>query len=360
MARPIRADIDLEALAHNFTQVRNAAPHSQAMAVVKANAYGHGITRVATALSSADGFGVACLEEAQALRAAGIRQPITLLEGFFEAEELAEISRQQLIPALHHPRQLEQLEAATLPEPVHVWLKLDTGMHRLGFEAGQAVSLLQRLQALPQVASVSVMSHLACADDRQDDRTERQLQQFLAETDTLQVPRSLANSGGLLGWPATRLDWVRPGLMLYGVSPFPETPASELGLRPVMTLRTRLIAVQEYPAGTEIGYGGSWVCPEAMPVGVAAVGYGDGYPRHAPAGTPVLVNGRQARLVGRVSMDMICIDLRDHPGAEIGSEVVLWGEGLPVENVATAAGTIPYELLCRVTARVPDRIVGKG
>lgn len=352
MTRPLRAHIDLAALGHNLLRARQAAPTSRIMAVVKANAYGHSMTRIAQALA-ADGFGVACLEEALSLREAGIRQPITLLEGFFDADELEAVSRYRLQPVVHSEEQLRQLEAAALPQPIAVWMKIDTGMHRLGFAPGRAAAVHQRLQACPNVAEVGLFSHLGYTDDRRSAQTERQCKLFLAATQGLAGERSLANSGGLLAWPETQLEWVRPGLMLYGISPFAGDTGPEQELRPVMTLESRLIAVNRFPRGAAIGYGGAWVCPEDMPVGVAAVGYGDGYPRHAPTGAPVLVNGRRTQIVGRISMDMICVDLRGQPDARVGDPVTLWGRDLPVEEIARCAGTIPYELVCAVASRVP-------
>lgn len=352
MTRPLRARIDLAALRHNLQRVRQAAPTSRIMAVVKANAYGHCMTRVAQALA-ADGFGVACLEEALSLREAGIRQPITLLEGYFDTGELEVVSRDRLQPVVHCDEQLRQLEAAFLSQPIAVWMKLDTGMHRLGFAPGRAAEIYQRLHACPNVDHIGLFSHLGYTDDRRSAQTQRQCELFLSATRGLAGERSLANSGGLLAWPETRLEWVRPGLMLYGISPFAGDTGPEQDLHPVMTLESRLIAVHHFPRGTAIGYSGAWVCPEDMPVGVAAVGYGDGYPRHAPTGTPLLVNGQRAQIVGRVSMDMICIDLRGQPGARTGDPVTLWGRDLPVEEIARCAGTIAYELVCAVASRVP-------
>jgi alanine racemase len=322
-------------------------------AAVKANAYGHGLLRVAQALSSADALAVACSEEAVVLREGGIAQPIILLEGVFEAAELPLCSRLHLDIAVHHLIQVEMLERTPLERPVRVWLKIDTGMHRLGIKPDMAESIWQRLRACPTVNSdIRLMSHLARADERSNDYTLQQLQIFTEAVAELPGERSLANSAGVLGWPPTHFDWVRPGLMLYGVSPFTDSEGSEEGLRPVMTLSTDLIAVNRLAQGQPVGYGGTWICPQDMDVGVAAIGYGDGYPRYLPSGTPVLVNGRVAPLIGRVSMDMISVDLRQHPDARVGDPVVLWGQGLPVETIARAAGTIPYTLLCAVTNRV--------
>lgn len=353
MTRPVRARISIPALQHNLQRVREAAPNTKVMAVIKANGYGHGLVPVARALATADGFGVARLEEALTLRDAGIEAPITLLEGCIDRAELAEADARKLTVTVHNEAQLAQIETARPTNPLALWVKLDTGMHRLGFAPGAITDVLRRLDAAPGLRHpLGYLSHLARADEPDHPATDAQRHAFEAGLGDRTGPRSLANSAAILGWPATHYDWVRPGIMLYGVSPFPAATASDHDLRPVMNLETRLIAVQQRRAGDAVGYGGSWVCPEDMPVGVAAIGYGDGYPRHAPAGTPLLVNGRRAALIGRVSMDMITIDLRGHEQAQEGACVRLWGEDMPVEEVARGAGTIGYELLTGVTARV--------
>jgi len=351
--RATQVVIDLSALRHNLQQVRSAAPGSKVMAAIKANGYGHGLVRVAQALQHADAFGVASIGEAIQLRQAGIKQPIVLLEGFFQADELPLIAQHDFIIAVHHAAQLEMLERAQLERPVQVWLKVDSGMHRLGFEPTAVPAAWQRLECCTNVAKViGFMTHLANADNREDSATEAQLELFRQVTAGLPGQRSIANSAAVLGWPQSHSEWVRPGIMLYGISPFLSGDGREHGLRPVMTLRSELIAVNRLKRGDAVGYGGTFVCPEDMPVGVVAAGYGDGYPRHAPAGTPVLVNGRRVPLVGRVSMDMITVDLCSQPDAKPGDPVVLWGEGLPVEEIAAHAGTIAYELVCRVMPRV--------
>ncbi len=352
MTRPARARIDLAALQHNFQCVRQAAPASRVMAIIKANGYGHGLVDVAQALAAADAFGVATLDEAISLREAGFDRPVVLLEGFFTADDFPLVSGYRLDVVLHHSSQIDVLEQAAPGRALDVWLKIDTGMNRLGFAPSDVSTTLDRLARLGCIGSLRLMSHLACADDPDNDYTPLQLERFTEVTQGLQGERSLANSAALLAWPDTRMDWVRPGIMLYGGSPLLNTTAAELGLRPVMTLGTRLIAVNRRQAGDAVGYGGDWVCPESMHVGVAAIGYGDGYPRHAPSGMPVLVNGKRASIIGRVSMDMVCIDLRSQPDACCGDEVVLWGDGLPVDEVAIRAGTISYELLCSVNNRV--------
>lgn len=358
MSRPIRARIDSAALAHNHARVRAAAPASRVMAIVKADGYGHGLLRVAAALPEADAFGVACLEEAVRLREAGVEAAIVLLEGFFSSDELESIAALDIEVVVHQIEQIEMLERSCLSRPLRVWLKVNSGMHRLGFRPEATVAAWRRLRDCARVAPVPrLMTHLACADERGNTFTRQQLGVFRAAVAGLPGEHSIANSAGLLAWPEARGDWVRPGIMLYGISPFPGEQGLDAGLQPVMTLETRLIAVNHCRRGDAIGYGGTWVCPEDMPVGVAAAGYGDGYPRHAPAGTPVLVNGAPAALVGRVSMDMITLDLRAQPGARPGDPVVLWGRGLPVEEIAARAGTIAYELVCGVTPRVPKEVV---
>lgn len=356
--RRTEVSLDLAALRHNLHTLRKAAPESRVMAAIKANGYGHGLERVARTLSDVDALGVACLEEAISLREAGITTPITLLEGFFHADELPLICQHNLDVVIHHVQQIEVLERQILSAPLKVWLKVDSGMHRLGIPAADTSALWQRLAAIQGVEVRALMTHLASADDLNDGATARQLALFSEVTKGLPGERTIANSAGLLGWPASHADYNRPGIALYGVSPFINGRGAEYDLRPVMTLRSELIAVNRLKKGDAIGYGGSWSCPEDMAVGVVAVGYGDGYPRHAVSGTPVLLNGERVPLVGRVSMDMISVDLRRQPEAQMGDEVVLWGEGLPVEEIAEYAATIPYELLCGVTGRV--RIVERN
>ncbi|QKT04711.1 alanine racemase [Ectothiorhodospiraceae bacterium 2226] len=353
MRPPVHARIDLGALAHNLALARTAARGAKIMAIIKADAYGHGLVTVARALD-ADALGVARLDEALALREAGVTRRIAVLEGYTRRDELELLARHRLEPVVHQEGQIALLEEAEGVRLPAVWLKVDTGMHRLGFPPERARAAWARLDALrPRLGGIVLMSHLARADDRADETTAAQLARFDEAVGGLPGERAIANSGGLLGWPEARSDWARPGIMLYGVSPFHDQHASELGLRPVMTLCSRVIAVQSCKAGESVGYGGSYTCPTDMTIGVVAIGYGDGYPRQAPNGTPVLVNGRRAVLVGRVSMDMIMVDLRGHPPVQPGDPVVLWGEGLAVEEVARHAGTIPYDLLCGVSRRVP-------
>jgi len=323
------------------------------MAVVKANGYGHGLVWTAKTLHDANAFGVASVEDGAILRDAGIQQPICLLEGFFHPDELPALERHQLSSVVHHNSQLWDLEHAGKIEPIDVWVKVDTGMHRLGFPAEALPEVFKRLKVCMAAGRVRVMSHFPTADNRFDTATPYQINQLQEMTQNLNVERSIANSAGIVNWPSSHFEWVRPGIMLYGVSPVTGTSAAELDLKPVMTLVSELIAINPRRKGEAIGYGGDWICPEDMPVGVVAIGYGDGYPRHAPPGTPVLVNGTRVPIVGRVSMDMVTVDLRSLPDAKVGDPVVLWGAGLPVEEIASLSGTIGYELLCCVTARVP-------
>lgn len=353
MTRPARAWLAAPALLHNLQRVRHYAPDSRVMAIVKANAYGHGLPWVAQVLQDAEGFGVASADEGERLRVAGVKKPITLLEGFFQPAELARLVQHNLAPAIHHESQLWELEHTLGTGPLDVWVKVDTGMHRLGFAPEALPDVLRRLALCANVRSVSLMTHFANADNKFDASTKVQTDLFMALTRELQGQRSLANSAGIVAWPASHQDWVRPGIMLYGASPVIGQSAASLKLQPVMTLQTEIIAVHRRRKGEVVGYGGDWMCPEDMPVGVAAIGYGDGYPRHVPAGTPVLVQGQRVPLIGRVSMDMITIDLRERPDTRIGDPVTLWGEGLAVEEIAECAGTIAYELLCCVTGRVP-------
>ncbi|MEN0616208.1 alanine racemase [Klebsiella indica] len=346
--------INRRALRHNLQRLRELAPASKLVAVVKANAYGHGLLETARTLPDADAFGVARLEEALSLRAGGIVQPILLLEGFFNAADLAVISAQRLHTAVHSPEQLAALEEADLPEPVTVWMKLDTGMHRLGVLPEQAEEFYQRLSQCKNVRQpVNVVSHFARADEPESGVTERQLDIFTSFTEEKPGLRSIAASGGILLWPQSHFDWVRPGIILYGVSPLDNrSTGADFGCQPVMTLASSLIAVREHKAGEPVGYGGTWVSERDTRLGVVAMGYGDGYPRAAPSGTPVRVNGREVPIVGRVAMDMICVDLGPEAQDKSGDPVVFWGDGLPVERIAEITKVSAYELITRLTSRV--------
>lgn len=353
MTRPIRATLDLSALRGNLAVARQHAGEARLWAVIKANAYGHGLMRAAEALDDlADGYALLDLDDAVALREAGYRQPILLLEGFFEADELPLLAEYGLTPVVHALEQIEMLTGAALPARLPVYLKINTGMNRLGLSLESFPAALTALETLPSVASVTLMTHFADAD------LERgigwQMARFVESAQGCRHPVSLANSAALLRFPEVRRGWARPGIMLYGSSPFPQDKSAEqLGLRPVMTLSSELIAVHDLQKGDRVGYGGVFSAEEPMRIGIVACGYADGYPRHAPTGTPILVEGRRTRTVGRVSMDMIMVDLTGIPAAGIGSPVVLWGEGLPVDAVAAAAGTVSYELLCALAQRVP-------
>ncbi|NJO12795.1 MAG: alanine racemase [Gammaproteobacteria bacterium] len=348
----IRAIVDASALRANLAAVRQLAPRSRVLAIVKANAYGHGLVPTAQALTDADAFGVARLEEGLALRAAGVRHEIVLLEGIFDAQQMAAAAEHSFDLVVHCAPQIALLTEWRTPAAFRVWLKVDTGMNRLGFRADEFAPAYRRLAACPAVKQLRVLTHLANADVNGDSTTAEQLQLFEAVTAGLNVERSVANSAGLLAWPATHADWVRPGLALYGVSPLPGRSAKDFSLRPAMTLASTVIATRRVLPGERAGYGGRWTARRVSTLAIAAAGYGDGYPRHMANGTPVLVNGARAPLAGRVSMDMIAIDVTDLPPVKVGDSAVLWGEGLPAEEVAPHAETIPYELLCGVSQRV--------
>lgn len=358
MPRAAHAEIDLGALRHNLARVREAAPRSRILAAVKADAYGHGLLTVAEALQGVDGYAVASVGEGLLLREAGLPGVILALQGFADAEELGLAAERDIELTVHAEHQLALLERSPPPRAVGVWLKIDTGMHRLGFAPQEVAGVHRRLRAMPAVRGTPrLMTHLARADEPRSEATARQVAVFDACAQGLAGEQSIANSAGVLAWPQTHRHWVRPGIMLYGASPFVNGDALAEGLRPVMTLKAPLVAVRRLRRGDAVGYGGSYVCPEDMPVGVAAIGYGDGYPRQAGEGAPVLVNGRRTRLLGRVCMDVVTVDLRGIE-ARVGDEVVLWGEGLPADEVARAAGTISYELFCRVGGRVAVRLRG--
>jgi alanine racemase len=355
------AVINLDAIRHNVAKIRDCAPNAKIMAVIKANGYGHGLLRMAAVLQTIDAFAVARVDEGVRLRRDGFNNRIAVLEGFADAEELNETLHYQLDVVVHSPAQLDildvvqrrSLQSGTKPEACAVWLKLDTGMNRLGFKANEFAAVYQRLTRCPLVKQpVNLMTHFANADDLNDDKTLKQINLFNGTIAGLSGERSLANSAGILGWGSSLSDWVRPGIMLYGISPFPNSTGLEHGLSPVMALHSRLIAVKSIEAGDSVGYGGSWICEQPTTLGVIAIGYGDGYPRHAKTGTPVLVNGRRVPLIGRVSMDMMTVDLGIGTQAKPGDPVTLWGEDLPVEEVAHWADTIPYTLVCGVTQRV--------
>ena len=347
------AVLNLEAAAHNLQIAKQYAPQAKIMAVIKANGYGHGLIRIADALQEVDAFAVARVDEGIRLRQSGVSKKIAVLEGFTSAEELDQFIAFQLDAVVHSFTQLDIFAARTELNAISVWLKIDTGMNRLGFKAQDFAQVRQRLSQCAIVKQpISLMTHLANADDRNDPKTIQQINLFNNTTAGFEGQRSIANSAGILGWPQSLTDWVRPGVMLYGISPIPDSTGAQLGLKPIMELHSQLIAVKPLAKGDTVGYGGSWVCSEATTLGVIAIGYGDGYPRYAKVGTPVLVNGKRVPLIGRVSMDMITVDLATQPDAKPGDMVTLWGDGLPVEEIAHCADTIPYTLVCGITPRV--------
>ncbi len=350
MSRPLLATIDAAALKHNLEVVRKHAPRSRVLAVVKANAYGHGLMRAASALSAAEGYAVVELDSAVRLREAGYRQRILLLEGWFEAAELPVFVQHGIAAVVHSRDQIGMMSGLRRGAALDVYVKLNSGMNRLGFEPGALPAVVAELKQHPAVNSVTLMTHFAAADEARG--VAWQMQALDRVANGLVLPRSLANSAAILRHPETHADWVRPGIMLYGCSPFSGQTGMELDLEPAMTLESRVIAIQNLKIGDTVGYGGTFTAERSTRVGIVACGYADGYPRHAPTGTPVMVEGRVTRTVGRVSMDMLCADLSEIPEAGTGSRVVLWGDGLPVERVADAAGTIGYQLLCALAPRV--------
>lgn len=390
--RPVKAKINLQALKHNLVQVKKRAPNSRIVSVIKANAYGHGVLQVARALVDSDCFAVARLDEALYLRNNGIDNTIILLEGVFAIDDYSECLEQGFIPTIHCLEQFQWLQDFAEQNSQHkcqleYWLKVDTGMHRLGLSEDDLMRLVVKLPQLnSKLPPLGMMSHFSCADEIENSNNRLQLTQFnelysrfcgelsiskkaiskkAITKEDYSIDKSMANSAAILSLPDAHFDWVRPGIMLYGVSPFEssKSPLSRLSrtgldeqLKPVMTLCSELIAIKKLKQGDCIGYGATWCCPEDMTIGVVAMGYGDGYPRHALPGTPVLVQGMEVPLVGRVSMDMLTVDLRifeqQSITVTIGDKVILWGDGLPIERVSQMAGTIAYELLCQITQRV--------
>lgn len=352
MVCPTRLQLDFYALEHNFMRVRELAPQTKILAMVKANAYGHGLAQVTQNLTEADAFGVACLEEAQVVRACGIKNPIVIMTGFVTQAELQQIVNLNCEIVVHTLNQVEALEKIRLVKPINIWLKIDTGMHRLGILPQDVPLVYSRLMDCNNVSKpFKLMTHFAAADSNDKTETLAQIELFNTVTKDLAGAKSLANSAGILSFPEAHADWVRPGGLLYGVSPIVGDLGKRHNLRPVMTLKSHIIALRKCKKGDLVGYGGTWRCPEDLPLGIVATGYGDGYPRHAKSGTPVLVNDHICPLVGRVSMDMLAVDLRSFPQAKIHDEVVLWGEGLPVEHIAEHAATITYELFCGIARR---------
>jgi alanine racemase len=350
--------IDLAALRHNAAVARQAAKGRKLLAAVKADAYGHGMATVARALRDrVDGFMVATLGEGEALRQAGITQRVLVLQGVMSQTEARRAARRFLEPVFHHASQIDAVGTVGFGLPLTAWIKLDTGMHRVGFTPEEFAQAYARLSALRGVRpNPNVLTHFACADEPDRGTTDDQITLFKQTTADCPGETSLCNSAGLLAYPQAGGDWVRPGIMLYGGNPFITGNAADIGLKPVMTLTTQLIAIREVQAGERVGYGGKFTAPETMPVGVASIGYGDGYPRHAPNGTPIIVNGQRTQVIGRVSMDLITVDLRGIQ-ATVGDTVQCWGDQLPIDEVAQAAGTISYELMCQMSGRVTRRVV---
>lgn len=348
--RPVKALIHLNALQQNLRQVKIFAPSSKVLAIIKSNGYGHGIERVAAQLAQADGYGVACIDEAIVLRQKGFLHPIVLLEGLFSEAELSIAIQHRLEFAVHSFLQLEWLKNSSIKTPLNIWLKLDTGMHRLGFQVHEIQNVIAELKTLSAPVNIHLMSHFASADESEV-FTQKQLSVFNQVAENLKCPRSIANSAGVQRYPESHLDWVRPGIMLYGACATSETVP---GLKPAMTLMSQIISLKWIETNETVGYGQTWQASRRSLIAVVAIGYGDGYPRHAPSGTPVLIHGKRMPLVGRVSMDMITVDVTGLANeVVIGDEVILWGQGLPVDVIADACGTIGYELLCGVTQRVP-------
>jgi len=352
-----RAIINLSACRHNLSIAQQAAPDSKCIAIIKANAYGHGMIEIAKALQNTDAFGVARIQEAIALRDAGIKQPILLLEGFTSEKELKFVQQYNIKSVIHNDYQIQLLEQLQ-GDNVSIVIKVDSGMHRLGFNPNEVIGVIEKVKQCKVVQSpIKLMTHFANADDKQDNKTLDQIDVFYKSAEAyleknITTEISIANSAGILGWPQSHATWNRPGIMLYGVSPFLQSTALDHNLKPVMTLESQLISIKQVPKGDSIGYGSTYICDKEMTVGIVAIGYGDGYPRHAKTGTPVLVNGQRCALLGRVSMDMICIDLTGIKNVDVCDVVTLWGDGLPIEEVAESAETIAYELLCGVTQRV--------
>jgi alanine racemase len=352
MSRATQATIHLGVLRRNLARVRERAGDAKVMAVVKADGYGHGLERVARALHGADAFGVAAIGDGLRLRAAGIDERVVVLSGPDEPADLSEFRRLRLDAVIHHDSQVAWLEADSDARPIRVWLKLDTGMHRLGFPAERAQEIERRLRALKNVdPDITLMTHFAASDEFENPLSAQQIARFDAATAKLDGKRALSNSAGLLGWPQSRSDWVRVGGLLYGLSVVEGKTGADLGFEPAMTLSTKLIAVNRVRQDERVGYAAMYECPEDMLIGIAAIGYGDGYPRSAQTGTPVSIGGRRASIAGRISMDLIAIDLRGIE-AKVGDRVTLWGGDLPVEEIARHAGTISYDLTCGMTRRV--------
>ncbi len=352
MSRPLVARIDLAALRNNLAVVRRAAPHARIWSVVKANAYGHGLDRVWSALSQTDGFAMLNLEEAILLRERGWKGPILMMEGFFHSDELAIFDQYRLTTALHSNWQLKVLETAKLSAPIDVYLKINSGMNRLGFAPAMLPTLWQKLQNMANVGHMTLMSHFADAESPQG--VTEPLDCINQAAEGMDCPRSLANSAATLWHPDTHYQWVRPGIILYGASPSGQwQDVATTGIQPVMSLESEIIGIQQLQTGSRVGYGGRFSAEEPLRVGIVAGGYADGYPRLAQDGTPVWVDGVRTRTIGKISMDMLAVDLTPCENAGIGSQVELWGKQIKIDDVASSAGTVGYELMCALAPRVP-------
>lgn len=354
MSRPTRLVVEPNALLHNITQIRRYAPGKKIIAMVKANAYGCGVRTVAPFIDGhVDGFGVACLEEALIIRNLGCNTPCILFQGIFSPDELPVVAEHQLECVVHQPQQVQWLINTPLAKPIKLWVKVDTGMHRLGFEPNEVQGVMNALQGCAWVdKNIGLMTHLASADEPYRVENKQQISLF----QSIDVPgftkRSIANSAAIISFPETHADVVRPGIMLYGVSPFANQTATDLGLIPVMRFMSAISAIHHIPSRAQVGYGGTWISDKPSIIGIVAAGYGDGYPRHIKANTPIWVKDREVVIVGRVSMDMLAVDLTTHPDVTLGDPVELWGANVLVERIAQSAGTIGYELLCQMSERV--------
>jgi alanine racemase len=353
--RPLQATISLSALQHNLAIAQSKAPHSKVMAVIKANGYGHGLLNAAKGLKAADGFAILGLDEALTLRAAGYKQTILMLEGFFSADELPAISEYAIDIVVHSHKQVEILESVNISIPIAIHLKINTGMNRLGFKPQDFELIMVKLKNCKNVADITLMEHFATADESLG--IAKPLAVFKQLTQNHEHPKSHANSAALLRFAEAHADWVRAGIMLYGTSPIAEASAAQFDLKPVMQLTGEIISVQTLEAGDSLGYGHSFTATQKTRIGVVSCGYADGYPRHAPNGTPIAVAGKLTHTLGRVSMDMLFVDITLIPEAGIATKVEMWGNQVPVDDVAHAAGTISYELLCAVAPRVPLKAI---
>lgn len=359
--KSVTAVINLAALVANIKKIQSFAPQSKLIAVVKANAYGHGLITVSQALENepqVHAFAVARLPEALELRAAGIKKPIVLLEGFLNDEDVQTIAEQGFFTAIHDLEQIEAIEKAQLTKPIHGWLKIDIGMHRLGASRDQVQEMKTRLENSSKVVQpIGLISHLSVADTpKEETYNNEQISYFNEIAKDFKGDICLANSAGIISWPDAHTPYVRPGIIMYGISPYTDKTGPDLGLQPVMTLKSSLIAMRKIKKGDRVGYGAAWTAPRDTILGIVAAGYGDGYPRTMPNGSPVLINGRYAPTAGHVCMDMLFVDLGPDSQDDVGDEVILWGDGLPVEEIANRCGTIPYELVCRIMPRVDTEV----